>query len=390
MTKTESLWILMLLGVLALLNSCDRNPQHAGGGVETETLQGIVATVSGTPVPGARVYLYQALVSNPTDSTLSQEDGTFAFDLSQTPGQVWDVRSQNKTRDTISVYGGWVYAGVPKPISLIPQKGRTVRLNLKDSEGQLAHGQIQALFPPYATAYDSTGSVEWSNLPAGSLWFRVVSSARDTSLHLISATSPDITLDVTQNAILLDDFEAYTGRTRLGEILGGGWWWSVDDREDGGKSQVLPAGIEASQWSGVSAFHGHDGLGMGVSFQIEPATSGWGAVGFSLGRRSYDLTRMDSLVFWMRSDAVLRLEFVADTVRALEDYGNPSLSLSAQSKWTRVVVLPTGLLPVPGSKAARAGVVWSDCVSGISAIQFLAPRNAMLEVDDIWYYGNMD
>lgn len=342
-------------GLFALLLACSDSHEVSGGGSATETTNGLQALIlrsNGSPAAGAVARLRAAdyLPGDLPDSSrrvLVGSDGVLLMD--SIPAGNWRLEVRDAALSLL-----WdLRLGSD---SLVLLGADTVRktATIRGSVGSgIAPGsRVGVLGTDHFAWVDSTGRFTLDSLPAG---VHTVQLLNSSSLLRAYAT---VTAGGVSNVgelraeagarLLLDDFEDRNTQHRFVALAGQSWWYL--DASDG----VTLSGVAGSPLpldSGDAVF----GRSLHFSADFSGADTGsWVDCGVQIGLRErfYDLSGVDSLVFWAKGNGS---PLVAFYLKA----GNIRKPLTLHADWSRYAVPLDSMVFVgtSGTQPDRAAAV---------------------------------
>jgi hypothetical protein len=357
----------------------------AGGGPSgTEAGNALTARIvdaDGAPVAGARAYLRPAdyIAGESVDSAYNlttSADGSLRFD--SLPAGNWILEVSN--------YGDALLHNL-----LISALDSVVDLGMDTLRSQArVRGSIPTPFASgtrvvvlgtgHSAKPDSLGFFTLDSLPAGSLVIRAVQNAAVTSFTGYANLSPATTTQISPLApeddyLLLEDFEDKDSRHRFSALTGQGWWFLSNDSS----VTILPAHPTFP----IPTEYDSPARGTVIHFSVSApplASNPWADCGVQLGVKdaTYDLSSVDSLVFWARGvGAVIVTLHIADS----DSLGlTPQYDLVLSAEWSRISI-PMDSITVPQATDPRA------LKRKLTSISWVFTQNAEFYLDDVMLVG---
>lgn len=367
--------VLLAGGALPLLLACGSDPNVGGGGFGGETLSGRVIDSAGRPVPQAAVRVRLARVLDRTSLAETAADDSGRFSLSGLPTASLRIEIAGQVgADTLQ---SLLERDPDRPVQpFVARAASSRRVRIVDAAGLPVAAALQAYGLGAVASTDDAGAALLAGWPASDLWARV--SPRDGSpafdLFVPARASGDL---VASPGWLLDDFEGSTTKTRLGLLIGGGWWYAAS-----AGTVVDSAGAHVSQTvfgQGYDTTQSHTGrASLRVAFAFTPGNPRrYGLVGFHLGvvdGQTVDLSALDSLVFWLKSNGPVRVDFIAREQGAKRVFGK---TVTPGADWTRFALVPTDFVPIDG------GTGWPASLAQTLYLQFSVFDDTEFRLDDL-------
>lgn len=363
-----------LIGWCGLLVSCATDPNLAdGGGFGGETISGVVVGVSGRGITDASVQLRASNSLEPRALRVASTDSTGFFRLELPVGNVFrlEVAGQEGT-DSVRALVDLDNGQAPGRILAETALPRQVRL--RDPSGNPVSATLQAYGLGRVVTTDDSGVAVLSGWPSADLWVRATLMNGDVRDLFVPAYGGEIEVGA---GWLVDDFEGVGNRTRLGSLIGGGWWYVASvgaDSESTGDIALMRDTLDSHR--SRTSLHAR------FSFP-QASSSNYGLIGFHFGPTQVDpvdLSGLDSLVFWIKGNGSVRVEFVADTGGGVTSH---AYVLTPDSIWTRHVVTASALAPID------AGRSWAVDSRRVRFLQFIVFQAAEFRLDDIHYFGKV-
>lgn len=372
--------LLLGIGAFSLLACSDR--VAGGGSTGSEAGNAITATVvlsTGTPAAYAQSYLrpadYQA--GDPIDERYTfSSDKNGRVQLDSIPQGEWVLEVQSAG------------TGILYPIS-IHSKDTAIDLGIDTLHTHtILRGTVPTPVQPgtqvvvqgthhFAVPNDQ-GLFSLDSLPAGTHVLKTTSPAQTTTLNGYAFALPGSVnnigpLSAETDYLMIEDFEDDNTIHRLGPLSGEGYWFANAHTEvmvTPDITTLLPKEFDTIRNSNV------------MHFSVEvPATTfnPWSDRGFQIGRKdqAYDLSSVDSIVFWARGSGTLIL--------ALHDV-NP---LYANDPLQRhFVLLPEWVrhsIPITALGSAPTGVTLTP--KTVTSLSLIFTEDGELWIDDIQFIG---
>ena len=393
--------------LLGALSSCSQGADHAGGGIETETLTARVYDDQQNALSGARVILFAADRISPVEEhqDFTDVNGEVSFDVPV--GRSWTLVASDTSTESQNDSLGGLFNAV---ISGVDSKTPSVQLELSSA----VQKQFTILGPdslplpvsiklwgvPGEWTADAKGEVILNNMPEGLIWMQAELDAQtalsrglgDGSQSVfmdyplqINSTEQEMNIIFRPKVLLIDDFSRGVVRTLTGAVLGNGNWWQVDDREVDGGSYVLPDDIGSEYSTAVDSAWGFEGKGLRAEYVID--YPGWAVVGFSWSGNGTDLHLMDSLTFFARGNGVITVEFVTgENPESVASQWHPRRKIFLVDQWQRYAIVPDSLdftgVPIDASQKN-----WASQGRRVFFTQLVANDTAELEIDQLELHG---
>lgn len=367
---------LLLAGcILPLWFGCGNDRNLGGGGFGGETISGRVVDSSGRPVPQATVRARLARVLDRTSlaETAADDSGRFTLDGLPTAS----LRIELAGRVGAQALQSLLERDPDRPVQPFVARAATSRhVRIVDATGQPVAAALQAYGLGAVASTDDAGVALLAGWPASDLWARV--SPRDGGpafdLFVPGSATGDL---VASPGWLIDDFEGASTKTRLGLLIGGGWWYAAS-----AGTLVDPEGAHVGQTvfgQGYDTTQSHGGrASLRVNFAFTPGNPArYGLVGFHLGTvdgQAVDLSTLDSLVFWLKSDGPVRVDFIAREQGVKRVYGKTA---TPGADWTRFALAPADFVPIDG------GTNWPGALAQTLYLQFSVFDDTEFRLDDL-------
>lgn len=367
--------LLLAGGALPLLLGCGSDRNMGGGGFGGETLSGRVVDSAGSPVPQAAVRARLARVLDRASLAEATADDSGRFSLEGLPAA--SLRIEIAGRVGAASLQSLLERDPDRPVQpFVARTAASRRVRIVDAAGLPVAAALQAYGLGAVASTDDAGVALLAGWPASDLWARI--SPRDGSpafdLFVPARATGDL---VAAPGWLLDDFEGSTTKTRLGLLIGGGWWYAAS-----AGTTVDPEGAHVGQTvfgQGYDTTQPHGGRAcLRVDFAFMPGNPRrYGLVGFHLGTvdgQAVDLSALDSLVFWLRSNGPVRVDFIAREQGVKRVFGR---TVTPGADWTRFALIPTDFVAIDG------GTNWPGALAQTLYLQFSVFDDTEFRLDDL-------
>ncbi len=375
----KTLLVSMVLLFVLMVGCTIPNGETAGSEIGNPTLAAVVMDSSDQPVVGAKVALYEEGGVSPYATTQTNDTGYFEI-LNLEPGDYSLEVLQSDSSHLMYVNG--VSHDTVMGVVRLSRSARLSGVISVDSafvyvrlSGTHYVAQVMDdgtfLFPYVPSGvYDLLGGKnndsthelfvlsEVELVPAGDshvVYGDTQSSAEEnsssSSLDVVSSVVEGMSSSVQSSSyafvkggsLVLDDFEDRNSYNALQPKLGWGDWTVFDDAPEGGGSTVTPKNSTSDAFiAAIKDGSGSEGsYGLLVSYVLDWVSIVEPRVGVAvdIGRGAYDLTSLTSIVFDLRGDAKVLIEFERDvlidgvirplragwTTYALEDWSSIAL-----------------------------------------------------------------
>lgn len=390
--------ILITIGLIGagLHLSCAPQTIDGGSGSETE------AIVSGTIFdsdysPADSVLITARLSSYTLDdsvkwqsiSTITDKDGRYSLRLPHNNFKIEarDIRASN--------YGSVKYLRIQQSDSslinndtLSPLSSIAGRVSVPDDISP-ADLSIYIFGSNAKTTPDASGNFSITSVPYGVHFLKFCTKDNSFNVQTQSLTGYD-TVEYTfsnHHGLLVDNFEDYDNNTNINLITGTSRWYTFSDRSTNGFYPV-PQDIYHDFRCGYTKSGAFYGNSFHIYFDFSRTTATYALAGFSIGGKGYyDLSAMDSLVFYVKGQGSIRIELQTQLV--LENYNQSShfyVNLSnIDSLWYRCSIPSDSIKTAPN--VSDDNHTWSEASHRVAYINFLAKSSCDLWLDDIYFAG---
>lgn len=365
MGKTKA----FLLFAVMLLASCSSHEKVAGGNA-TETTNGFKISIidkSGKPAARARAFIRPATYVQGDDPSCCQTvsasaQGVITFD--SVPVGQWRVEITDAS-------GALFYEYNRSAQDSFADLGTDTLKQFSKMVGKIptpfaSNTRIEVLGTDRICYPDSYGNFSFDSMPAG---VHVVqsSTAQDTLRGYVTVnegTTDTVGILVQESSqyLLLDDFEDGDSQHRFAPISGQGWWYQSSSLG----VTVTPSGeapvpLDTTDPIHYSAIH--------FTVKVDSGSYPWANCGVQLGKQnqSYDLSSVDSLVFWAKGVGDLQVGLVLQAhVTSISDM---HADITLTPDWYRFSIpldtIRAGeLVDPPAARAQTLGLIWQMSADG--------------------------
>lgn len=375
-----------LAGLLACawLAGCASSEVAGGGGFEGETVlvQGVATRPDGTPLALATVSLRAPdWVAGGTEQVV-QADSAGRFALRAVARSSFQIEAR---RDSLWMHRSLETSGNALTVNLPTHAGTTWKARILPPAGRSA---VRVdLYGGRSSSPVTAGTIAlWRDPSNRSEWARVLlddGTVREAALPLVT----DSVLDLSQDGILLEDFETVGNRSTLGSQIGSGWWYALDDSAQGGTSEILPAGTVHDVAPAFGTDSAWSGRGLSVSFTMDTTRPvHYAQLGLELAPKALwmDLSSLDSLSFMARGSGTLQLRMETSTGYDLaRDFGGDYVvTVTLPAAWSRIVVKSSDFKPLAGQTLAA-----SQALRQVRRVLFHSESPMTLRMDDLRLHG---
>lgn len=182
--------------------------------------------------------------------------------------------------------------------------------------------------------------------------------------------------DFAAPSMLLQDFEPTSSLDD--------WYFSVDTVGSSRFPMNIVNAIEYDSTRKSQVFHG--------KYMLKDDNYAWVLVGAALRGKSWNLSQLDSIVFYAKGNGRIRAaienwdkesEEAGVAVKAASEW------MDLGSKWTRYVVKPAQDLCYTSQDLKSPFYAWLFAQNGAHQLHFFARDGSEFYVDDIWLYGTL-
>jgi hypothetical protein len=234
-------------------------------------------------------------------------------------------------------------------------------------------------------------------LPGGEQLFRIIPSQQDALQDIIvdKEISGDTIRTSAMTSTMFDDFNNRDGLNCLSPLLGGGSWFAFIDKNNGGKSQILPtesAGLIAAINESSECY---EGMSLHCTFEIDTLSSApYALIGCDISgskdantsKSWFDLSKMAAFSFMAKGSGSIRVQFTCKQVGTSSAFTIYEIPIDLSSQWKKYSIRPSDISPAITSTSEKT-VYWSDGNTAVSNINFLANRYTDLWLDNIMFEG---
>lgn len=256
-------------------------------------------------------------------------------------------------------------------VTLVPSGTYVSRVTLM-SDMQYAYAGVKGLDVLVKT--DENGNYVFPSLPVGdSIEFYFVAEKKDKLTATLKTVVSEDASEFQSPSMLLQNFEGKTFPN---------WYINKDTLGTTMSPEVVEKGVEYDSTRKSKVFHGKYKLKAFEDYA-------WTLVGTSLRETAWNLSLLDSIVFYAKGNGQVRVAF-ENWDKFTEELGmNLKASsewIDVDSTWQRIVVTPAQLYMNAADKMAGS-FPWSTVKNYVKQIHFFASGGTEFYIDDIWLYG---
>ncbi len=358
-----------LLGACGFSSHSESPVEGGNPALATTTFHVRVADRDSSILPGAKVYVWAGRSAIPLDTALADDQG---YATVQVPvDSMWSLEARSGTQSGLSHFAGLAESLDSSMLKI----GLPTSVSGTWEGGDSKPAWIGILGSPYRSQVDGSGQFILQNIPFG---FHLLEQFSEISgIRILAslglqeqASLKNLILRSPENSILLDDFDDLDTSniyTPLNAFFPDAHWYS-----------------NPPNWT-TDSLHTTLALGMlefrqAISVEVSPfqdTAQQKGCLGLALGNGTQGMAGLDSLTFWAKGPATLRLRFVAPV------WGSMEQEIILDSNWKHFSVSPKTSALLGGFATSEEALAATDrlewIVQDTSRVQF--------SLDDIRAFG---
>lgn len=351
------------------LSACS-DETHAGGGIWDETQNTLavkIFDVAGNPAANARVRLVTK-TATVADSALSDASGTAFLSRPVQNGYVEIEESSGVSRR--SVLSG--------DSLLTDTLSQAVELSGTLETGAGLPQTLYLFGTSYTANVSANGEFRFEKIPAGD--YAVLSASDSEYVYWGSSTASaggtSGVLALSEDSVLVDDFEGLAGANLFHPVTGASWWFTASDS----LSSVSP--LMPSEARVFSTENPDSSNALHFVFDVDSTAVGaYALCGFDIGYvrgdsiSVYDLTALDSVTFFVRGSGHIVMQLAGFDDGGEAGRWDFEFDIPDANVWHRVSVLPSG------------NDDWERIKTRVRTITFLSTDDAEIWLDRIVFHG---
>ena len=367
----SSAWkFLGVLPALLIVWACSGNSRVSGGiWDETQnTLAVRVLNASGKAVGNARVRLVTgtAVVE---DSAFSDKSGFAHLKRPSRDGFVEIDFADGVSRENIRRDDSLLVDTLQSPANL--------RGTLVSGKGPLPQ-RVYLYGTSYFADVSAGGKFLFDKIPAGDYAVLAAADAEyvfwGSSRAVSDSSSEAVFPEPFADSVLVDDFEDLRGVNLFHALTGASWWFTSSDSLSRVYPELPANALVADAFSGSRSMH--------FSFAVDSSVGAFALCGFDIGvsqwrdsTTSYDMSKTDSVAFWIRGEGHLFVQFAGLLEDGSLGRSDFEFDIPSADEWRRVSI-----------SLAENGD-WEKIGSRMRTITFLSTANADFWLDHIVFHG---
>jgi hypothetical protein len=368
----SSLFLLFWITGCSSLFAGNGTGSNAG---DAEIVAGVISLPGGKTASGASIQLWYmdgaGYTLQPSKSTTTDSEG--AWSVSHLKQGWWLVQASTQdglvgtsmvlaSDDTSATQADSIVLGAPLPLSGVVFQG-----------GNPVSGVVVSLFNIKDTT-DPNGVFNLGQFAAGTYLVNAVTAAKTYTIQMVAGAPETIEIESLPSS-LLEDFEQWNIRSRIGDMVGGGWWYANTDQSIGGTSRFVsdpmdswtPILTETDAWQGTS---------LHVQVEIDSNFADrYALVGCLLGRALqdsnqgqswFDLSIATALTMQVRGQGTFAVQWIIEDPNQPGKTTTSTKSFAVNDSWT-LVRIPLSEFSNPLVKVSawniitkESGELWLD------------------------------